>query len=86
MQNSEVAIYKSLGATIKNEKRLSLKSFSDGFDISRVDGISIMKPRNFLGGNDYFLGPEQHLPDSAPEVDIETVSTTTSITIGVNAN
>ena len=86
MQNSEVAIYKSLGATIKNEKRLSLKSFSDGFDISRVDGISIMKPRNFLGGNDYFVGPGQHLPGGAPEVVVEPVSPTTSITIGVNVN
>lgn len=86
VQNSEVTISKSLAATIEKEMGLSPESLSDGFNIRRIDGISSMQPRSPLGGNDYFLGPGQHLPGGAPEVVIEPVSPTTQITIGVNVN
>ena len=66
VQNSEVTISKSLAATIEKEMGLSPRSLIDGFNIRRIDGISSMQPRSPLGGNDYFLGPGQHLPGGAP--------------------
>ncbi|WP_330986329.1 MULTISPECIES: type IV secretion protein Rhs [Enterobacterales] len=85
-QNGEVTISKSLAETIEKDMGLAPDSLSGGFNIRKIDGISDMQPRSPLGGNDYFLGPGQHLPGGAPEVVINPVSPSAPVTIGVNVN
>ncbi|WP_275540918.1 RHS repeat domain-containing protein, partial [Citrobacter europaeus] len=86
IENGEVTISKSLASTIEKDMGLYPGSLSDGFNIRRVDGISNMQPRSPLSGNDYFLGPGQHLPGGAPEMVINSVPTSASVTIRVNVN
>ncbi|HFT7228347.1 RHS repeat-associated core domain-containing protein [Enterobacter chengduensis] len=86
IQSGEITISKYLAATIEKDMGLYPGSLSDGFKIRKIDGISNMQPRSPLSGNDYFLGPGQHLPGGAPEMVINSVPTTTPVTIRVNAN
>ena len=86
IENGEANISKSLASTIEKHMGLSTGSLSDGFNIRKIDGVSNMQPRSPLSGNDYFLGPGQHLPGGAPEMVINSMSTSTPITIRVNVN
>ncbi|EBS7635149.1 DUF4150 domain-containing protein [Salmonella enterica] len=86
IENGEVTISKSLASTIEKDMGLYPGSLSDGFNIRKVDGISNMQPRSPLSGNDYFLGPGQHLPGGAPEMVINSIPTSTPVTIRVNVN
>lgn len=45
-----------------------------------------MQPRSPLNGNDYFLGPGQHLHGGAPEMVINSVATSTPVAIRVSIN
>ncbi|SET59537.1 hypothetical protein SAMN02583745_02825 [Thorsellia anophelis DSM 18579] len=63
---------------------LNSGSLNEGFNIRQIEGITDMRPRSPLEGNDYFLGPRQHLPGGAPEMVINSISTSTPILLKVN--
>lgn len=86
VQNGKVTIPKSLATTIEKDMGLNPGTLSDGFNIRKTDGISNIQSRSPLSGNDYFLGPGKHLPGGAPEVVINSVPTSISVTIQVNVN
>ena len=83
IESGEVTISKVQAASIERDMGLNPGSLGEGFNIRRVDGISNMQPRSPLSGNDYFLGPGQHLPGGAPELVINSISTSTPVAIGV---
>ena len=84
VKSGDITISKSLAASIEKDMGLDPGSLNGGFNVRKIDGISDMQPRSPLSGNDYFRGPGQHLPGGAPEVVINSVPTSTPVTIGVN--
>jgi filamentous hemagglutinin len=46
--------------------------------IRQIDGIRDLHPRSTLEGNEYFLGPGEHLPGGGPEMVINSVPTSDS--------
>lgn len=50
-------------------------SLQNGFKVREISDITSMNPRSTLEGNEYFLGPGQHLPNGAPEMVINSVPT-----------
>ncbi|QMV99495.1 type IV secretion protein Rhs [Enterobacter hormaechei] len=86
IEDGDVTISKSLSLIIEKDMGLYPGSLSEGFNIRKIGGISNMQPRSPLSGNDYFLGPGQHLPGGAPEMVINSVPTSTPVAIRVNVN
>ncbi|TDB43265.1 type IV secretion protein Rhs [Photorhabdus khanii subsp. guanajuatensis] len=84
VQSGETTISKSTVARIERDMGLNLGSLKDGFNIRKIEGITNMQPRSPLSGNDYFLGPGQHLPGGAPEMVINSVPTSTPVMLRVN--
>jgi hypothetical protein len=41
--------------------------------IRQIDGIRDLYPRSTLEGNEYFLGPGEHLPGGGPEMVIDSI-------------
>ncbi len=61
----------------KLEKSFGLEegSLQDGFKVRRVDNIADKMSRSPMEGNQYFLGPGNHLPSGAPEMVIDSIPT-----------
>ncbi|WP_205534255.1 RHS repeat domain-containing protein, partial [Pectobacterium brasiliense] len=84
VQGSETSISRSMAERIEKDMGLNPGSLKDGFNVRKIEGITNMQPRSPLGGNDYFLGPGQHLPGGAPEMVINSVPTSTPVMLRVN--
>jgi hypothetical protein len=65
---------------------LNSGSLNSGFSIRKIDGFHDIKSRSPLNGKYYLLGPGQHFPGDAPEVIINSVPTSTQVSIRVNVN
>lgn len=50
-------------------------TLENGFKIRSVDNIQGRSPRSPMEGNQYFLGPGNHLPGGAPEMVVDSIST-----------
>ena len=72
---TEITIPRSLATKIENDMGLVPGSLKDGFKVRQVNGIRDMSPRSPLEGNQYFLGPGNHLPGGAPEMVIHSIPT-----------
>ena len=59
------------------ERNLGLEpgSLSEGFRITRVEGISQRAPRSPLQGNRFFKGPGEGLPGGGPEIVVDPIPT-----------
>uniref|UniRef100_UPI001F22797D RHS repeat-associated core domain-containing protein n=2 Tax=Pectobacterium versatile TaxID=2488639 RepID=UPI001F22797D len=84
VQGNETSISRSMAERIEKDMGLNPGSLKDGFNVRKIEGITNMQPRSPLGGNDYFLGPGQHLPGGAPEMVINSVPTSTPVMLRVN--
>lgn len=73
---SEMTITKAQAAKIEAGAGLEPGSLQEGFKVRKVTGISDAAPRSPLEGNKYFQGPGNHLPSGAPEVVVDSISTT----------
>ncbi|WP_439890804.1 two-partner secretion domain-containing protein [Ralstonia sp. 25C] len=77
----ETVISKAQAIQLEQSMGLQPGSLADGFKVRQVDGISGMSPRSPMEGNQYFLGPGQHLPGGGPEMVIDSISTTDSANV-----
>ena len=50
-------------------------SLQDGFKVRQINGLQNLEPRSPMEGNQYFLGPGNHLPGGAPEMVVNSVPT-----------
>ncbi|NRB55649.1 MAG: type IV secretion protein Rhs [Salinicola sp.] len=73
--NGKIYISKSQALGIEKNMGLEPNSLSGGFKVRKVTGIKEMLPRSPLEGNDYFLGPGNHLPGGHPEMVIKSIPT-----------
>lgn len=74
----ETVISSAQAAQLEKSMGLQPGSLADGFKVRQVDGIAVMSPRSPMEGNEYFLGPGQHLSGGGPELVIDSISTTDS--------
>ncbi|MCK8294953.1 type IV secretion protein Rhs, partial [Erwinia amylovora] len=72
----EITITRARARAIERNMGLYKDSLSGGFKVRKINGINGLNPRSPLAGNDYFKGPGQHLPGGAPEMVINSQSTT----------
>lgn len=73
---SKVTISSQKAADLERAFGLNKGSLQGGFKIRQVDNIVDRMPRSPMKGNDYFLGPGNHLPGGAPEMVVESIPTT----------
>ena len=78
---SNISISKVDALQLEQSFGLEPGSLQGGFKIRQVDNIVDQAPRSPLEGNKYFRGPGQHLPGGAPEMVIDSISTTDSNTV-----
>lgn len=72
---SKLTISSAKAARLERSFGLEPGSLQKGFKIREVDNIVDRMPRSPMEGNDYFLGPGNHLPGGAPEMVIESIPT-----------
>ena len=70
-----VIISSATASSIERGMGLKPGSLQNGFKVREISDITSMNPRSPLEGNEYFLGPGQHLPNGAPEMVINSVPT-----------
>jgi len=70
-----VTISSATASSIERGMGLKPGSLQNGFKVREISDITSMNPRSTLEGNEYFLGPGQHLPNGAPEMVINSVPT-----------
>src|SRR5262245_10694195 len=75
---NQMAISKAQAVKLESAMGLEPGSLNQGFKIRQVDGIRDLRPRSPLEGNEYFLGPGEHLPRGGPEMVIDSVPTSDS--------
>src|SRR5690554_337982 len=71
----QTTITKGQAQKIEKDFGLESGSLQQGFKIRKVDNLRDSYPRSPLEGNQYFLGPGQHLPNGAPELVIKSIPT-----------
>lgn len=72
---SEMEISKSDAARLEKSFGLEPGSLQNGFKVRQVENINARNPRSPMDGNDYFLGPGNHLPGGAPEMVVDSIPT-----------
>jgi len=72
----EITITRARVRAIERDMGLMKDSLSGGFKIRRITGVRDLSPRSPLEGNKFFTKPGQHLPGGAPEMVINSQSTT----------
>ena len=72
---SEMAITKLEAARLEKSFGLEPGSLQEGFKVRKVENIKTRRPRSPMEGNDYFLGPGNHLPGGAPEMVVDSIPT-----------
>ncbi|MBP7546527.1 MAG: hypothetical protein KA754_01090 [Corallincola sp.] len=75
---SPLTIDKAKAAQLENAFGLEHGALQEGFKIRQVDNIRERMTRSPLEGNQYFLGPGNHLPGGAPEMVIDSIPTVDS--------
>lgn len=75
---NQMTISKAQAVKLESAMGLEPGSLNQGFKIRQVDGIRDLRPRSTLEGNEYFLGPGEHLPRGGPEMVIDSVPTSDS--------
>jgi len=72
---SRTTISKVKAFLIEHDMGLVPGSLQEGFKIRKVAEINARSPRSPMEGNEYFLGPGQHLPGGAPELVVDSIPT-----------
>ncbi len=78
---SEVTVPPSLVTQMETDMGLVPGALQDGFKVRQVTGIRSLTPASPMEGNQYFLGPGNHLPGGGPEVVIRSIPTVDSETV-----
>ncbi|MDN3639400.1 hypothetical protein QWY82_11345 [Simiduia curdlanivorans] len=73
--NGKSSVSAAKVAELENAFGLEPGTLKEGFKIRKVDNIADKMTRSPLEGNQYFLGPGNHLPGGAPEIVIESIPT-----------
>jgi RHS repeat-associated protein len=71
---------------IEQDMGLVPGTLQNGFKVRQVNGLQDLAPRSPLEGNQYFLGAGNHLPGGAPEMVVNSISTTDNSAINTILN
>lgn len=73
---THITLTRSEVARVETGSGLVPGSLQNGFNVRKVTGLSNGAPRSPLEGNQFFLGPGNHLPSGAPEMIVKSIPTT----------
>ncbi len=79
--NTNITISPNTATQIETDMGLEPGALLEGFKVRRVNEIQSLNPTSPLKGNDYFLGPGNHLPGGAPEMVVNSIPTTDNINV-----
>ncbi|WOX04034.1 hypothetical protein [Microbulbifer pacificus] len=75
-EKSPAVISKKKATELEEAFGLTPGTLNDGFKVRKIENVIDRMSRSPLEGNEYFLGPGNHLPGGAPEIVIDSIPTT----------